>query len=449
MVSLHCVILLANQEVPVADQSNNALKKLLHTLLLTAVCFLFMNAAKAQFIKGADIGWLPQMEASGYIFYDSTGTQRDCLEILKDHGINTLRLRVWVEPSNDRVNGHCSKKEVAALAVRAKNMGMRVMVDFHYSDTWADPGHQAIPSAWVNDNFNQLLDHLYLHTFQVLDTLKLLGVRTEWAQVGNEISSGMLWPEGSTSNWSQLGALLNKGYEAVKAVDSSTKVVLHLDQGNDNYRFRAFFDSAENHHVKYDIIGLSYYPYWLGTDYTLSVGDLGSNMDDISERYNKEVMVVETGGNHLLAQNTYDMLKAVMKKTAEVPNGKGLGVMYWEPEGEAAWSGYPLNCWGPDGKPTSALNAFLFNPLGVKTINSEQEDFFYPNPSDGKLLHLDLKKLSGLCVIRVLSVNGMLLAENSFESNSTIPLSLGLKPGIYAIQLNNKGNTTCRKLIVR
>ncbi|MCX6283841.1 MAG: glycosyl hydrolase 53 family protein, partial [Bacteroidetes bacterium] len=125
--------------------------------------FLTADEVNAQFVKGADIGWLQQMEATGYTFYDSTGTQKECLQILKDHGINTVRLRVWVNPSTDKVNGHCSKKEVAVMALRARNMGMRVMIDFHYSDSWADPGKQTKPAAWASHSFSQLLTDLYTH----------------------------------------------------------------------------------------------------------------------------------------------------------------------------------------------------------------------------------------------------------------------------------------------
>ena len=99
----------------------------------------------AAFAKGADTGWLPQMEATGYHFLDADGTQKDCLQLLKDRGINTIRLRVWVNPSTDKINGHCSKAETVALAVRAKNMGMRIMIDFHYSDSWADPSKGSSP----------------------------------------------------------------------------------------------------------------------------------------------------------------------------------------------------------------------------------------------------------------------------------------------------------------
>jgi arabinogalactan endo-1,4-beta-galactosidase len=170
----------------------------------------------------------------------------------------------------------------------------------------------------------------------------------------------MIYPEGSTSNWPGLVQLINKGYDAVKSVSAATKVILHVDQGNNNGRFRWWFDSAKIYNAKYDIIGLSYYPYWLNgrPDYTLSIDDLGNNMNDMVSRYGKDVMVVEVGGEDTKAQNTYDMLIAVQKKVKAVPGGKGLGLIYWEPEGARSWSGYALSAWGTDGKPTKALDAF-------------------------------------------------------------------------------------------
>jgi len=310
------------------------------------------------FAKGADVGWLQQMEATNYIFNNDNGVATNCLQILKDKGINSIRFRVWVNPSADKVNGHCSKAEVVTMATRASLMGFRIMIDFHYSDTWADPGHQAKPAAWANDAFSQLLNDVYDHTYDVMNTLKANGVYPEWVQVGNEITGGMLWPEGSTSNFWQLTQLINKGYDAVKAVNVSSKVIIHLDQGNDNGRFRWFFDNLTANGGKYDAIGLSYYP----SDYTTSINDLGINLNDMVSRYNKDVIVVEVGGVDNQPQNTYNMLIAVQEKVRAVPNNRGLGVLYWEPQGTRTWTGgYPLSCWGDDGKPTFAINAFLDN----------------------------------------------------------------------------------------
>ena len=313
------------------------------------------------FVKGADIGWLPQMEATGFKFYNAAGVQEDCMKILKDHGINTIRLRAWVNPSNSKTSGHCSTEETVAMAVRAKKMGMRVMIDLHYSDSWADPGKQVKPKAWVGHDFPTLLTDVYDYTLSVMNALKAAGVKPEWVQVGNETPGGMIYPEGKTSNWDQLAQLINKGYDAIKTVSPQTKVILHIDQGNNSARFRGWFDNAKSHGAKWDVIGFSYYPYWLTgkPDYTLSIDDLGNNLKDMAARYGKEVMVVEVGGEAVKVQNTYDMLLAVEKKVKEVPDNKGLGLIYWEPEGAKSWSGYALSTWGDDGKPTKALDAFL------------------------------------------------------------------------------------------
>jgi arabinogalactan endo-1,4-beta-galactosidase len=350
------------------------MKRKSNELLLAIVfllSFIFSSSCVAQtpenrqaaptafaFSNGADVGWLSQMEATGYLFYDTDGTQKDCLQLLKDRGINTIRLRVFVNPSANKTDGHCSAAETVAMAVKAKNMGMRVMIDFHYSDTWADPGHQSKPAAWATHTFTQLLNDVYNHTYDVLNALKTAGVTPEWVQIGNEIPGGMLWPEGSTSNFVQLAQLINKGYDATKAVDATIKVIVHLDEGNNNAKFRWFFDNASANNVKYDVIGLSYYPYWLGSDYTATIGALQYNLNEMVSRYGKEVMVVEVGGDYTLVQNTKDMLVAVIAAVKSVPNNKGLGVIYWEPEGEKSWSGYQLNAWQANGKPSPALDAF-------------------------------------------------------------------------------------------
>lgn len=344
--------------------AKNRIAVILFSVILLTGCTVNRLSSKKQsktFSKGADISWLPQMEATDYKFYNDNGIEQDCFQILKDHGINSIRLRTWVDPSNDKASGHSSKDETVAMAVRSQKWGMRVMINFHYSDSWADPGKQKKPAAWEDHDFPQLLKDVYDYTYDVMSALKAKGVYPEWAQVGNETPGGMIYPEGKTSNWPGLAQLINKGYEAVKAVSPATKVILHVDQGNNSQRFRTWFDNAQSHGAKYDVIGLSYYPYWLkgNPDYTLSIDDLGSNLNDMALRYGKEVMVVEVGGEDFKVQNTYDMLVAVQKKVKAVPNGKGLGVVYWEPEGARSWSKYGLSAWGNDGKPTKAMDAFL------------------------------------------------------------------------------------------
>lgn len=331
---------------------------LLITTLLFTSCVTSQKAAKNTFAKGADVGWLPQMEATGYQFFDSDGNKKDCLQLLKDRGMNSIRLRVFVNPSDDKASGHCSKEETITMALRAQKLGMRVMIDFHYSDSWADPAKQNKPAAWKNHSFKELLNDVYDHTFDVINSLKKAGVTPEWVQIGNEIPGGMLWPDGSTDNWVQLGQLLNKGYDAVKAVDQNIKVIVHVDEGNNNAKFRTFFDNATAQKVRYDVIGLSYYPYWIKKDYSETIADLEFNLNDMVKRYNKDVMIVEVGGEDDKVQNTYELLKATIEAVKKVPNNRGLGVMYWEPQGARSWSHYALSAWQANGKPSPALDAF-------------------------------------------------------------------------------------------
>jgi arabinogalactan endo-1,4-beta-galactosidase len=310
------------------------------------------------FSKGADVSWLPQMEAAGFKFYDSLGRETDCLQILKDHGMNAIRLRTFVNPSNDPINGHCSSSETVAMAVRAKKMGFKIMIDFHYSDSWADPGKQIKPAAWASHSLAQLLDDVYNYTDSVMTHLKLAGVYPDWVQVGNEINPGILLPDGSSSNMTNLAQLINKGYDAVKAVSPNSLVIVHLASGSDNTTFRWFFDSYTLNGGKLDVIGLSYYPYWDKVNYTANIDALAANLNDMSSRYHRSVMVVETGGPDTQVDDTYNLVSAAIQKVRTVPDNKGLGVLYWEPEGAFSWSGYGLSCWGSDGKPTRVLDAF-------------------------------------------------------------------------------------------
>src|SRR5206468_9587293 len=152
----------------------------------------------------------------------------DLFVILKDLGMNTIRLRVWVNPQA----GWNNKSDVLAKAIRAKNAGMKLLIDFHYSDTWADPGHQSKPAAWNNYDLAALKTAVANHTTDVLTTLKNNGIVPEWVQVGNETNDGMLWPEGKASvNMNNFAQLVNAGYDAVKGVDNSIKVIVHLSNG--------------------------------------------------------------------------------------------------------------------------------------------------------------------------------------------------------------------------
>lgn len=305
------------------------------------------------FAKGADIGWLTEMEAAGKKFYDNAGTQKDCIALLKSLGNNTIRLRVWVNPAS----GWNNAADVVAKAVRAKNVGMRIMIDFHYSDTWADPGNQTKPAAWATQGIDSLKISLAAHTISVLTALKTAGVTPEWVQVGNETNDGMLWPDGKASvNMANFAKLVNAGYDAVKSIFPNAIVIVHVSNGWDNGLFRWMFDGLKNNGAKWDVIGMSLYPST--TDWAAKNSQCLSNMNDMVSRYNKPVMIVEVGMSWDQAAICKSFLTDIITKTKSIADSKGLGVLYWEPEAYNNWQGYTLGAFDNNGKPTLALDAF-------------------------------------------------------------------------------------------
>src|SRR5258707_4432937 len=247
-------------------------------------------AADTFIFKGADVSWITQMEASGIKFYNAAGTAMDGMALLQTLGINSIRLRVWVNPTG----GWCNTADLVAKAVRAHNLGLRFMTDFHYSDAWADPAHQAPPAAWASDDLPTLTNAVSTYTTGVLDTLKTAGVVPSWVQIGNETNNGMLWPLGQAStNMANFAAMITAGYKAVKAVSDTTKVIVHISNGYDNSLFRWMFDGLTANGAQYDIIGMSLYPTsanWASYNQSCAV-----NMNDMVTRYGKSVMVVEVG----------------------------------------------------------------------------------------------------------------------------------------------------------
>ena len=235
-------------------------------------------------ILGADISSLKKSEDKGGVYKYRDGTQADALQILKDNGLNYARLRVWVDPAD----GYHNKAEILTMAARLKSLGIKLLVDFHYSDNWADPGKQNKPAAWKDYDFEQLKQAVYDHTYDVCSSLAAQGTPADMVQVGNEINAGMLWPDGDYNHFDNLAALLKSGYQAVKDSSSSTLVMLHIAEGGDNDMARWWFDNITRREVPFDVIGVSYYPFWHG-----SLAQLQTNLNDISARYDKDVMVAE------------------------------------------------------------------------------------------------------------------------------------------------------------
>jgi beta-galactosidase len=268
---------------------------------------------------GADISFLPQLEDRGIKFSDN-GVQKDAIQILKDHGFNYIRLRIFNDPARDSGyspgKGFCDLEQTKKMAKRIKDAGMKLLLDFHYSDYWADPGKQYKPAAWRGLAFPELKKALYDYTRQVMRELKDQGTTPDMVQVGNEINHGIVWPEGNVGNFDQLAQLVNAGTSAVKSVDPDVVMMLHVALGGQNHESVFFIDNMIARGVHFDVIGESYYPKWHGT-----LADLANNLTDLIRRYNKDVIVVE-----------YSQLKDEVNKIAfDLPGGKGKGACIWEP----------------------------------------------------------------------------------------------------------------------
>ena len=305
-------------------------------------------------ILGSDISSLKKSEDFGGVYKDTDGTEKDALQILKEHGLNYARLRVWVDPAD----GYHGKTELLEMAKRLKEQDIKLLVDFHYSDNWADPGKQNKPAAWKDYDFEQLKKALYDHTYDICSSLVAQGTPPDMIQIGNEINAGMLWPDGDYNHMDNLAALLKEGYQAVKDCSPSTQVMLHIAEGGDNEMARWWFGNMVRRDVPFDVIGISYYPFWHGT-----LGQLQTNLDDISARYDKDVIVVETAypftdqeddfypniansnmeiqGYPFTPEGQRAMLRDIMSIVRAVPDGRGLGVFWWD----ATWTAIPGNGW--------------------------------------------------------------------------------------------------------
>ncbi len=409
---------------------------------------------KAQFANGADVSWLTEMQDNGYVFNNSSGIQENCLQILKEKGINALRFRVWVNPAN----GYNGLKDVVRKAYIADSMGFKIMLDFHFSDTWADPAHQTKPAAWVGHSFSQLLTDIYNHTYKVLDTIKSLGVIPKWVQIGNEVNDGMLWEDGRAStHMSNFAAMIKSGYNAVKAVDSTIQVVIHLSNANDGGLYRWMFDGLKNNGAKWDVIGMSVYPYWVNMSWSVDDSLALLTMKDIISRYNTKVMVCEAGFLYNQPIEANHFLLDLIEKTKSVG---GLGVFYWEPECYN-WQNYNLGAWDPLTKePTAVLDAFLgINATSVNEVKNASgfEFSIFPNPfNPSTTIQYSLPQTEKV-VIEIYNVLGEHIKTliNKFEEAGKHSINwLGkdeynnkVSSGIYFIRINNGKNFQTRKII--
>lgn len=328
-----------------------------------------IKGISADFIKGADISMLPELERLGGKFY-LDGQEKDCLAIMKEKGINWIRVRIWNDPyvygPEGNGGGVSDEKKALELAKRAKDLGMKVLVDFHYSDWWADPGKQFTPKAWEKHSADQLAKDVYQYTDKVMKDFAAQGTLPDMVQIGNELNNGMMWPvckNDTPEGTKALAKAIEQGLKAVKDNDPNHEVIrmVHLANGNNNALYRSFFDAliTQNGVNDFDVIGFSYYPFWHGT-----MEELSTNMNDMVDRYGKDVIVVETAyaftneqgdaqkncagpteeriaGYKSTVQGQATGLHDVMEVVNNVKDGRGKGIFYWEPD----WTPVPGAGW--------------------------------------------------------------------------------------------------------
>ena len=329
--------------------------KRLNILLCLLVVACGGALAQGTFWLGADISGTTALEAHGGQLYNSRGEPRENTQLMKELGLNAVRLRAWVNPKD----GFCRPDDVLLMASRAKALGMEVMIDFHYSDWWADPGQQNIPAAWKELSYDEMRQALAEHTRSTLLLLKTNGINVRWVQVGNETTNGFLWPMGrAQENMAQYAGLTQAGYEAVKQVFPEAQVIIHLDQARDAKRYDFIFDGLKANGAKWDIIGMSVYPYWDQRE-KAEKNDAGTlkhalkNMKRLVKKFGTPVMVVETGYEAARPEEGRRFMEKLISACQEM-DGRCLGVFYWAPELEHH---YPLGAF-KDGRPTAIMEAF-------------------------------------------------------------------------------------------
>ncbi len=350
------------------------------------------GVAAADFIRGADLSSVPQVESAGGVFSEDGGP-RDILDILRDHGFNFARLRLWHAP----VDGACGLQPTLEMAGRIRAAGMGFLLDIHYSDTWADPGRQEIPAAWKGLPFPALRDSVYRYTFGVMTALKDADAVPEMVQIGNEITCGMLWDAGrvcggfdTPGQWDHLAALLEdaaRGIADALSPADTVRIMVHIDRGGDGAGAVRFLDRLARRGVRFDVIGLSYYPWWHGT-----LGDLGAALDTLAARYDRDIVVVEAAypwtldwkdGTHNsvgLAGQLLDGYPAtvagqqafysdLLGLVAGARSNRGAGVFLWEPgwisTPEAGSPGENLTLFDFSGALLGSIAAFERGPSGA------------------------------------------------------------------------------------
>ena len=309
--------------------------------LVTAALLLTGSLPRAQaadYAVGADLSFLKQAEDRGVVFKDNN-QPRPGLEIFRDHGYNWIRLRLFHTPAQLPNN----LEYTIALAQAAKKLGFKFLLDYHYSDTWADPGKQFLPKAWEGLTHAQLVEAVFNYTRDTIAAFRGAGVLPDMVQIGNEITGGMLWPDGKApANWDHFEELLKAGIAGVEAGRGNQprpRIMIHIDKGGDKNATKAFFDKINSYRIEFDVIGQSYYPWWHG-----SLNDLRENLIFMANEYQKDIIVVETAYNWKPAEyrnklapfpetpeGQKEFLEELNRVVQAAPDGRGIGLFWWEP----------------------------------------------------------------------------------------------------------------------
>lgn len=356
------------------------------------------------YIKGMDLSTLLELERLGAKYFDG-GVERDILDIMKDYGVNAVRLRIWNDPWNASHESYGAGENdvptTLAIAKRVSEKGFGVLLNFHYSDFWADPGKQFKPKAWEGMSTQELTEAVYDFTYETMERFKKEGVNVTMVQVGNELSNGLLWPDGRLDvdggifEYDNIAGFVSAGIRAVRKSDASIPVMIHLDNGGRNELYRRWFDNYVARGEDFDVIGLSYYPFWHGT-----MDELIANMNDMAERFHKDLIIAEVSMGYTMEdyqvyeklpegerkgyatkprlvekiefpmtrEGQADFMKTLMERMETVSGGRARGFFWWEP----AWIPVPGSGWAT---PASLSYIHDAGPCGNEWANQALFDY--------------------------------------------------------------------------
>lgn len=355
------------------------------------------------FIKGMDLSTLLELESCGAKYFEN-GKETDILEIMKNHDVDTIRLRLWNDPKSESKEpygaGNNDLDTTIEIGKRVTDAGMGVLLNFHYSDFWADPGKQIKPKAWANFGVEELEKAVYDFTFDSLSKVLDAGVNVTMIQVGNELSNGLLWPEGKVPNYDNIARFVSSGIKACRSVKADIPIMIHLDNGGNNELYVRWFDNYMSRGEDFDYIGLSYYPFWHGT-----LDALEFNLNDIAKRYNKDLIIAEVSMGYTMedyksyeklddsdrkgyatrkeliesidypmtVQGQADFTEDLLNRVKNVYGNHGKGFFWWEP----AWIPVPGSGWAT---PASLKYMNDQGPCGNEWANQALFDY------DGNML---------------------------------------------------------------